>query len=224
MEELRLLVCSDLHGSEDALSMLSKAESLHSFDAVVICGDFTTFGSPDYVNKVLSSFRSRVLAIPGNCDTRDIVDLLESRGANLHRQRVLIRGWTFFGFGGGVTTSAQMPFETEEDEIGRALRDVAVKGGVMVTHMPAYGMNDRTRSGKNKGSKVVREIAYEFRPRLALSGHIHEARGFAEDHGTVFCNPGSAREGFHAAIMIGESVDIQLHEDTQLSQRLLKSF
>ena len=118
MGSTRLLVCSDLHASEDALRALEKVAKEGSFDAIVVCGDFTTYGSLDYVRKALSAFDVKVLAVPGNCDTRPTVGVLEEAGASIHGSRQQLNGVSFFGFGGAVPSPHNMPFEVEE--IGRA--------------------------------------------------------------------------------------------------------
>lgn len=215
METLNLLVLSDLHGSEDALELLRSVEASGSYDLVLVCGDFTTYGTAKYVRRFLSSARTKVLAVPGNCDTPEIVDALEDSGTSLHNRRVDFRRWPFFGFGGAPVTSQRMPFEVEEDEIEDSLRSVAARGGVMVTHAPAYGMNDRGFSGHHSGSKGIMRVAREFGPVLAVSGHIHEDRGICESGGTVFVNPGPANKGFYANIELGESVRAVLMEHPQ---------
>ena len=212
MTGTRLLVCSDLHASEDALKALERAAREEEFDAVVICGDFTTYGSLDYVKRALKSFDTKVLAVPGNCDTRPTVDILEEAGASIHGRRQEIEGTQFFGFGGALPSPHNMPFEVEEADIVAGLRGACSKGGVMVTHMPAKGMNDLSRSGKHAGSEGILKVALECAPVLALSGHFHEARGVVDSDGTVFLNPGSAREGCYAAAVLGRKVDVELRE------------
>jgi putative phosphoesterase len=212
MSDTRLLVCSDLHASEEALKALEKAARSEDFDAVVICGDFTTYGSLDYVRKALKIFETKVLAIPGNCDTRPTVDLLEAAGASIHGRRQELDGTAFFGFGGAVPSPHNMPFEVEEADIVAGLKGVCATQGVMVTHMPARGKNDLTRHGKHAGSEGIRRVAEECRPVLALSGHFHEARGVVEDGGTVFVNPGSARDGFYATVVLGRKVEAELKD------------
>jgi len=209
---MNLLVLSDLHGSEDALKMLREVEVSRRFDLILVCGDFTTYGTAKYVRRFLSSASAPVLAVPGNCDTPEIVDALEDSGTSVHDKRVDFRGRTFFGFGGAPLTSQRMPFEVEEDKIEDSLRSVAARGGVMVTHTPAYGMNDRGFSGHHSGSKGIMRVAREFEPVLAVSGHIHEDRGARESGGTVFVNPGLASRGFYAKVELGEDVKAVLME------------
>ena len=106
-----------------------------------------------------------------------------------------------------------MPFEVDENVIESSLRKIAVKQGVMVTHQPAYGMNDLGRSGKHGGSKAILKIAREFAPRLALAGHMHESRGTVTTGDTLFVNPGSARSGFYASVWLGEDIRVKLQKE-----------
>jgi len=210
MKETRLLVCSDLHGSEDAMNGLGRLAAAEEFDAIVVCGDFTTYGSLDYMRKFLKTFEAKVLAVPGNCDTRDTVGVLERAGASIHARAQELDGLRFFGFGGAPPSPHNMPFEVDEAEMEKGLRSGASEQGVMVTHAPAFGMNDRNHKGRNSGIKGFLRVAEEFRPRLALSGHFHESRGQAASGGTVFVNPGAARDGAYAIVTVGPQVRVEL--------------
>jgi Icc-related predicted phosphoesterase len=211
MKELKLLVCSDLHGSGQALDMLEEATSSDSYDAMVVCGDFTTFGTTEFTENILKRFKLRIFAVPGNCDVPETVSVLEGANASIHNMREEFMGRQFFGFGGSLPGGG-MPFEIEDDILERSLRSVAVKDGIMITHCPAYGMNDLTKSGRHLGSKGILRVANEFKPTLAVSGHVHEARGRTVSKDTVFVNPGSARSGSYASVRVGESVDVKFHE------------
>lgn len=212
MNDLRLLVCSDPHGSNEALQMLSQAADHESFDALVVCGDFTTFGTTEYTRRFLASFKTKVLAVPGNCDIPETVTVLEDANASVHNVNVDVKGWKFFGFGGGLPSGSGMPFEIEEDIIERSLRSVAAPGGVMVTHTPAYGFNDLAKRGARLGSEGILRVAQEFKPVLACSGHVHEARGRTLSKDTVFLNPGPAKHGYYATVLLGEIAEVELHE------------
>lgn len=210
MNELNLLVCSDIHGSKKALKAIKSAVEDDPFDAVVICGDLTKDGSPRFARTLLDSLSTRVIAVPGNCDSRAIASLLDLAGASVHGKAVDVNGVWFFGFGGAPPSPYGMPFEIPEEIMASKLREVGVRGGVMVTHTPALGMNDRSASGHNMGSKAILDVAAELRPRLALSGHIHEARGESVSQGTVFVNPGAARDGYYAKVRLAQSVRVSL--------------
>ena len=219
MKELHILVCSDLHGSAEALDMLEAAVSADKYDLLVACGDFTTFGSTEYTEEFLRRIKIKILAVPGNCDIPDNVPVLEHADASIHNTRANVDGRQFFGFGGGPPTNMGMPFEIEESLIERSLRAVAVPEGIMVTHMPSYGMNDIGRSGKNAGSKGILRIAQEFKPVLALAGHYHESRGKVMSKDTTFVNPGPAKKGFYASVRVGEVVEVDFHEVKQNTKK-----
>jgi hypothetical protein len=217
--DINILVCSDLHASEEAAKMIHKVADAKDYDLVIVCGDFTTYGSVDYVKSFIKGFRDiKVLAVPGNCDVPETVQVLEKAHASVHNKKVEFAGWSIYGFGGAVPSKTGMPFEVPEEEIVASLRKVAVPGGIMVTHMPAYGMNDRGRSGKHSGSHGILKVIEETRPRLALSGHMHESVGTETRDGVVFVNPGSARNGSYASVWLGKDVKTQFHEDDSVKQ------
>jgi Icc-related predicted phosphoesterase len=211
MKELYLLVCSDLHGSSHALDMLAQAASSDSYDALIVCGDFTTFGTTEFTEKFLKRLTLRIFAVPGNCDVPETVSVLEGANASIHNVHEEFMGRQFFGFGGGLPGGG-MPFEVEDDILERSLRSVAVKEGIMITHCPAYGMNDLTKNGRHLGSKGILRVANEFKPTLAVSGHVHEAQGKTISKDTVFVNPGSARHGSYAVVRVGDGVDVEFRE------------
>lgn len=217
--DVNILVCSDLHASIDAARMIHKVANPKDYDLVIVCGDFTTFGSVDYVKKFLKGIKDvKVLAVPGNCDLPETVSVLEKAHASVHDRKVEFGGWGIFGFGGAVPTKNGMPFEVPEEQIVESLMKNAVPEGIMVTHMPAFGMNDRGRSGKHTGSHGILKVAEEAKPRLALSGHMHESKGVETRDGVVFVNPGSARNGFYASVWLGKEVKTKFHQDESVRE------
>ncbi len=191
--------------------MLADAASSGAYDAMVVCGDFTTFGTTEFTSKFLKSFKLRIFAVPGNCDVPETVSVLEAGNASIHNLREEFGGWQFFGTGGGLPGGG-MPFEIEDDILERSLRSVAVQQGIMITHCPAYGMNDLSRNARHAGSKGILRVAQEFKPVLAVAGHVHEARGKLVSKDTVFVNPGSSRNGFYASAHLEDVVDVKFHE------------
>jgi Icc-related predicted phosphoesterase len=53
------------------------------------------------------------------------------------------------------------------------------------------------------GSKSLREFMDRVKPRLLLTGHIHEARTASFTGYTLLVNPGSFRSGYGALINLG---------------------
>src|SRR5579863_4082359 len=71
--ELKVLFFSDAHGSEPALKLASRI--LDEFDVVIVGGDLTGPGSPDYPSRLLKSISRggrSAYYVPGNADSLSI--------------------------------------------------------------------------------------------------------------------------------------------------------
>jgi Icc-related predicted phosphoesterase len=202
---MRILVYSDIHSSEKAVDLLRADTERYSPDLLILLGDITHFGPASFAEDFVGSITVRTLAIPGNCDTPDVLELLEEKGMSLHGKLENVGGFDFVGFGGSNITPFDTVTEFSEEDIFDALDAVMVKGAVLVTHVPPRGHVDGTSGGLHAGSTAVARIVEKYSPRVSLSGHIHEARGMIEDEGTLFLNPGAARKGYRAIVDLTES-------------------
>lgn len=208
---MRFLVLSDIHGREKVADWAKRLAEEHRVDAYMVLGDITHFGPASWAGEFLDRLDRPVYAIPGNCDPPELVCReIEAHGTLLHRRKVTIGGQVFIGLGGSNPTIFDTPFELEEGEIEAALRPLMETGAVMAVHAPPKGINDRVGSGLNVGSEAILRLVNEFRPRAVLSGHIHEARGIVKRDGTLFLNPGAAKDGNAALLDIGEDVTATL--------------
>ena len=186
-----VLLLADLHGNYGKL----EAFLSYDYDAVIIAGDITNFGPLEPVDSVLSRFEVPCFAIPGNCDPREIVDVLErSDAVCLHNAWISLGSLTIAGLGGSNETPFGTPFELTEEEIDRELTRIVKHmdknvHNVLLSHAPPYEVLDDV-SGNNVGSKSIRKHMAQF--DLVCCGHIHEARGIAEADGVTVVNPGSA--------------------------------
>ncbi len=209
--DMRILCLSDVHGSASASYLAREWIDLYDVDAVVIAGDITHFGPPEWAEKFIRSIAStgvKVMGVHGNCDPPEVEGSIEKGGGvSLHRKKHVWMGVSFAGFGGGNP----MPFPTmtwsSEEKIDAEMKkmDGAIGGGgdsvdVLVTHVPPLGILDRTFMGTHGGSRSVLEAVKRWKPSLVVSGHIHEARGVENVEGTVFVNPGPAAKNYGALI------------------------
>lgn len=211
---MRFLVLSDIHGRDKVADWAKRLAAEHDADAYIILGDITHFGPGSWAGEFLGRLDRRVYAIPGNCDPPELVCReIEAHATLLHKRKVTIGGEIFVGLGGSNPTIFDTPFELEEDDIEAALRPLMEEGAVMIVHAPARGINDRTGSGLNVGSEAILRLVREFRPKAVLSGHIHEARGIVERDGTLFLNPGAAKDGNAALFEVGDKVAATLLRD-----------
>lgn len=192
---MKIVSVTDIHGHPDGRKTLDSIIGALSPDLLVICGDITTFGPASFAESILFGLKARCAAVPGNCDPDDVLRVIEKRCISLHGRRESIDGIDFVGIGGAPCCSFTTPRELADEEIESLLSPVMTKGCVLVTHAPPLGILDLTRSGKRLGSKVVADCVSKFKPRLVLSGHVHEDRGVVEQGGTVFANPGPLKDG-----------------------------
>jgi Icc-related predicted phosphoesterase len=202
---LRLLFVVDIHKSSDALSRIISFIDDHKPDVLVIGGDITTFGPLDYAKELLNGLPNLpVLALPGNCDPREILPIIDSSPAkNLHGKKEILEGITLVGLGGSNSTPFNTPFELEEEEIYEQLDKLMVPGAILILHFPIKGRLDLAGRGINTGSSAAKEIVEKYRPSLVLSGHIHESKGIeTDDEGTIYANPGPLKDGYAALVEI----------------------
>jgi hypothetical protein len=218
--ELRIVVISDIHGDvENLLSFLDKMKEL--IPDVIICpGDFTDVNVPkgfsqEEIAKLiiteLKTVKVPILAVPGNVDVRGIIDVLEKENISIHGKGKTIGDFGFYGYGGAKT-----PFETSiepsEEELRLGLtgawKDVtSSKYKIQVTHAPPEGARvDLIQSGIHVGSGTVRSFIELNGPLVAISAHIHEARGVDKINNTFLMNSGKFPEGYFGLIDIKDGI------------------
>ena len=205
-----VLLLADLHGNYGKL----EAFLSYDYDAVIIAGDITNFGPLEPVDSVLSGFEVPCFAIPGNCDPREIIGVLErSDTISLHGSWIALSKITLAGLGGSNKTPFGTPFELTEEEIDKELTRIVNHmdknvHNVLLSHAPPYEVLDAVGED-HVGSQSIRKHMTEF--DLVCCAHIHEARGIVEVDGVTVVNPGPASEGYGALIHFGtEPKDIQI--------------
>lgn len=203
---MKILAAADFHGNSSGEANLAKFLDC-GYDCLLMLGDLTNFGPMEAAESLLELVRSHgipSLAVPGNCDPKQVLQLLEKYGVNLHGKRQSLNEITFVGLGGSNITPFKTPFELTEAEIKEEL---AVAGGeitgqwILVTHTPPYGTAlDIVNSGTHVGSKSMREYVEQKQPTVVVCGHVHEARGIDTLGNTLMVNPGPISRGFAAEI------------------------
>jgi uncharacterized protein len=211
-ESMKFLVLSDIHGRVKVIRFANRLLRDMSLDGVIVLGDITHFGPPSWASEFLSQLTKPSYAIPGNCDPQGTLQEIEGAAISLHRKKVRLDGWTLGGHGGSNPTIFNTPNEMPEEEIENGLRPIMEKGMVLVVHCPPLGTLDMTSVNRHAGSVAIARLVEEFRPRVVLSGHIHEARGIVEKEGTLYMNPGAAKDGLSAVIELGTDVEATLLE------------
>lgn len=85
------------------------------------------------------------------------------------------KSWTVYG-SPWSPMYCNWAFNYKNDEAS-VLMSKLPKTDILLTHGPAFGIFDRNNLGDLVGCKFLRKRLPELRPRIHLSGHIHEARG-----------------------------------------------
>ncbi len=216
---MRLFAIADPHGNYSKIEEL--LEQSGDIDVVLIAGDITNFGPDEKALELLDLFKPPILAVPGNCDHKSILKVIEeSRATNLHNEAVKIDGVKFVGMGGSNPTPFCTPFEIEECDFDTNLNNLIGETAesdeplVLLTHSPPYGVLDEVND-MHVGCKAL--SSFLDKADLIVCGHIHEARGIKRSGKTIIVNPGMAALGFAALIDIdmenaGHNINIQLIE------------
>ncbi|MDI6859209.1 MAG: metallophosphoesterase family protein [Methanocellales archaeon] len=209
---MRVLVIADTHGNFSKIPAI--LERAGEVDAILVAGDMTNFG-PDRKARelldVLVASCKRVMAVPGNCDPRGVLKVIQNSGLiSLHDSALTLNDITFIGLGGSNPTPFGTPFELSEAEIKEILSRLLGKASgriVLLSHAPPRNTLDATAHG-NVGSVAIREILDYV--DLVICGHIHEARGIQKVGDTLIVNPGPAAKGFAALITINKEIKTEL--------------
>ncbi len=203
---MRFLVLSDIHGQSRVANWANRLAAENDADAFIVLGDIVHFSPAGWAEEFLNLLDLPAYVIPGNCDPPMALQYIERVGTLLHERKMEMDGWTFIGLGGSNPTIFDTPFEMEEDDIRERLKPLMEEGAILVLHCPPYGLHDKVAGGKHVGSTAILDLVKEYRPKVVLSGHIHEDRGMVEKDGTLFMNPGAAKDGFSAILELNENI------------------
>lgn len=199
---MRILAISDIHQRAETLKALLEKVDKSSLELIVVAGDITNYGDANDASKIIDMLDfSKVLAVPGNLDTRSVLDYLSKKKCSLHKRCVDFKGITFCGFGGGLVGSAG-EFLHSELEIEESLREMIRPDCVLVTHLPPKGTRIDIADEEHIGSIAVKKIILEKKPLLSICGHAHAAAGKIVLGSTTCINVAAVKEGYASIIEI----------------------
>lgn len=201
---------SDVHRREWVPAAARELIREHSLDAVVLLGDITHFGPPQFAEEFIRDLETKCYAVPGNCDPLGTEAYIKNAGVSLHCRKMTIDGWTWGGLGGSNPSIFRTPFEMPEEEMARLLAPIMEEEMILVLHNPAYGTFDTTFSGMRVGSTAVSAAIERCKPSVVLSGHIHEDRGVVRKEGVWYMNPGAAKDRYAGMMELDEEIRLTL--------------
>lgn len=217
---MRIIAFGDIHGDPGSFAAIP---GLSQADLVILTGDLTNFGGREDAATVLRQVKAvhtKILALPGNLDRKDVSALLDDKGITLHGRGRLLdasdASVALHGVGGSNITPFATPNEYSEEEIANLLaagfNEIAdaVRNGslhLLVAHPPPLNTKtDKISAGVHVGSRAVRQFIETHQPALCLTGHIHEARAVDTIGATTIINPGMVQDGGYIDISIRNDV------------------
>ncbi|WP_207260854.1 metallophosphoesterase [Desulfovibrio sp. Huiquan2017] len=197
----------DIH---ESTGLLGAVPGLAEADGVIVTGDLTNRGGRESAKHVLDAvarFNPCILAQPGNMDEDDVTVYLRERDMDIHlRVRELAPGLKLMGVGLSTPTPFGTPGEVPEATLAAWLDETYALAGdfdrlICVIHEPPLDTKlDRLSNGQHVGSPGVRAFLERVQPDLAVTGHIHEARGADRIGSTPVLNPGMLAHGGYVRI------------------------
>ena len=202
---MKILTTADIHGAQYRLNILLENIEKYKPDLVIICGDITQFGPGEVAKNFLNQIPVETLAITGNIDTPDVFQSInESHATNVEMKKVTKKGIPFVGINGVNEIQTNHFFDVNTD--------ILDEKSVLVTHVPPFNTMDKVFMGKHAGSIELKKIADRYKPRLVLSGHIHENPGFMKNKNTVFVNCSMGKRGEGALVTINDKTSVRMLE------------
>ena len=204
------LVLSDIHSRIDCVKEIKASIHNKNFDFCLLLGDLTNFGDRKVAEITKAIGIGKIYAIPGNVDTWETLEEMESAGISIHKKSVKLGDFKLVGFGGGLQWDPGVVLFSEQ-EIEKALGKLVDKNTILATHLPPKNSKiDLVSRGAHIGSKAVRKIVEEKQPALHLCGHAHEAFGELKIGKTKSINVGAVKEGRFALLNVGKELPIEL--------------
>ena len=221
---MKIIVFSDMHGNKRAVDVVKNMVKNEDADMVLYLGDYSDnkyLGDPkknvEDIREAIKQLSPEVefKSLVGNCDTKEGLEVLEKEGMSLHNEALHRGNICIVGFGGSNSTPFHTPLEFPEGEILDSLRKLMKKAEkfepdfmILATHAPPKNTKCGQLPGMNVGSDAVRQVVEEYRPNLALCGHIHEAKSTDYIGDSKIVNVGPSSEGNFLIVEIFEdSID-----------------
>ncbi len=175
---MKFLTFSDIHEDFDQLKKLVARAKEDDIDFVIIAGDFSNFGSGlKPTLKKVNELKKPIYIIPGNHEEDEgyaeaIKDYEYCH--DMHKQVLEIEDYVFLFYGGGGFAQKDPEFRALARQWYGKYKEKKI---VLVTHMPLYNTKLDIVAKKHVGSIDYRKFAKRIKPKLVISGHIHESAG-----------------------------------------------
>jgi len=197
---MKIVVISDTHGQHARLQLPPGEMLIHA-------GDLTPMGSRTDVLRFLNWFQRQPfkhkLFIAGNHDffferenPAEIEKIIPPGVHYLNDSGTIIEDIHFWG--SPVTPWFQhWAFNRHPGaDINRHWNLIPANTDILITHGPAFGIQDRIAEGQHIGCKDLLAKVKELQPAYHLFGHIHEGYGSSIRHKVHFMNASVLNEHY----------------------------
>ena len=190
---MKFLAFADLHQDKKKLKSLVERAAKPDIDFVVCAGDLSIFGRG--LREALEAFqtvRKKIYFIPGNHEEeiRGWEKLVEEYSfcENIHQKALVLENYVFLGYGGSGFSQQDIEFRKKAREWYGEHQGKKI---ILVTHGPPIGTKLDFIDGRQVGNLDYRRFIERIKPKVAISGHIHETAGIVDKIGpTQVINPG----------------------------------
>ena len=182
---MKILAFTDIHGSITKLKKIQQKTKKNKPDIILCLGDFTIFERHiDEIMRKINSLNTPTYIIPGNHETTKILDKLCTKYKNLnfiHKKITRIKKYTLTGYGEGGFGTTDKKFEKFIKANKKKLENKKI---ILMTHGPPYKtkLDYIDYLKKHVGCKSYANFIKQYKPVLALSGHLHETFGLSLIH------------------------------------------
>lgn len=161
-DRMRIVVVIDIYGKFEKVKRFVGVFEEERLDFIFIVGDIMNFSGVEVVRIVFELFMVFdvfILVVYGNCDGRDVLELLEEFGILFYNKRKEVNGIGFVGVGGLNIIFFNIIWEFMEDEIMEILRKNYRLGDIIFFYVFLKDIKvDRVYFGFYVGSIVFREF------------------------------------------------------------------
>ena len=183
----KIMAIGDVHGDAFLIANLAKKAVKEKIEIIILTGDMTyAETSLDNLIGPFAKEKKKVLILPGHHESAATTEFLAQKYApyahHLHGEGFIHKDIGIFGAGTANMGIHAIPDSSIFELIENSHKQIIhLKKKVLVTHIHPKGSKSELTGFA--GSPAVKQAIEKFKPKLAISSHIHEASGLEEKIG-----------------------------------------
>lgn len=186
MKKIRFLATGDFHSDVKLIDKIGKELKKDFVDFIIITGDISE--KNDDFSKLLTVFKGKdIFMVPGNHESKKQIKILQEK-YNVHLvgnspvqigENLAIFGTNYMSIGRHGIVEEDIFYNLIENF--NSIKDIKTK--IFLSHIPPHSTKIGDASPYYPfvgGSVAVKEFLNNFKPDIAIVGHIHETSGLEE--------------------------------------------